>query len=77
VAGDSTEEQVRIGIAHIAAAEPGLLQRMATGTQLVQPVQQSPTRETILHGYRGPYTVNPRFRGALERLVAEDTDLRR
>lgn len=57
------------------SGEEGVLGRMASASNLVQRVHPEDTREVRLFGYRGPYTINPTFRSALERLVAEDPDL--
>jgi hypothetical protein len=79
VAGDMTGEQAFHYL--IGKGEPcdgaDLLGRIASCSNLVQRCQTEDTREVRLLGYTGPYTVNPRFRMALERLVLEDPELRR
>ncbi|MBI3493809.1 MAG: hypothetical protein HY047_18835 [Acidobacteria bacterium] len=79
IAGDMTGQQVFHYL--IGKGEPcdgaEILGRIASCSNLVQRSQPEDTREVRLLGYSGTYTVNPRFRTALEQLVVEDPELRR
>jgi hypothetical protein len=79
IAGDATEQELgaAIGPRGYSDGSGNLLARIASATQLVQRFEAADSKATILLGYRGRYTINPRFRAALERLVSEDTELRR
>lgn len=79
IAGDATSQQVFQVLSPVGYGDgdSNILDRIASATQLVQRVEVSATKETLLLGYRGRYMVNPRFRVALEHLVAEDMELRR
>ncbi len=79
ITGDATSQQVfqALGPAGYSDGESNILARIASATQVIQRVEVSDTKQTLLLGYRGRYTINPRFRTALEHLVAKDEELRR
>ncbi len=77
--GDATSQQVFQALLPTGPTDgdSNILARIASATQLVQRVEATDTKDTLLRGYRGRYTINPRFRPALEHLVADDEELRR
>lgn len=79
ISGDMTDQQM---LNHLLSRgepyEQGTLERLTRATTpLIHRAQLDQTREAILFGYRGAYTVNPRFRPALEQIVASDPQLPR
>jgi hypothetical protein len=74
IAGDMTDQQM---LNHLLSQgepyDPGTLDRLyRMTTPLVHRAQPDQTREAILLGYRGTYTINPQFGAALEQNVASD-----
>jgi hypothetical protein len=78
IAGDATSQQVFQALLPTGPTDldSNTLARIALATQLVHRVEASDSKETLLLGYRGRYTINARFRAALEQLVADDEDVR-
>jgi len=64
ITGDATSPQVfqALGPAGYSDGDSNILARIASATQVIQRVEVSDTKQTLLLGYRGRYTINTRFR---------------